>query len=443
MSFESLNLNKALLKTLAQQGYSQATPVQLRAIPVVLEGRDLMAAAQTGTGKTAAFALPVVQRLASTPERKVIRALVLTPTRELAAQVCEHTRVYAQAMGLSCDVVYGGVKIGPQISTLRRGLDILVATPGRLLDLHQQGMLDLTKVQVLILDEADRMLDMGFIHDIRRIIKLLPQKRQNLLFSATLSSDIRQLAGSFLDKPLSIDISPETTSADTVKQWIHRVDKTRKAALLSHLIWEEVWDPVLVFTATKHGADRLAKYLEKEKITAMAIHGNKKQGARNRALQSFKDGKIRALVATDVAARGLDIEQLPIVVNYDLPNIPEDYVHRIGRTGRAGMTGQAVSLVSLFEIKELADIERLLKTKLERIPVAGFEPSETEAEVKIKKEQQKQQKLLSQANYAKKKQRKASEKPQSRPKHRMLDSQPAKPSQPTKGSRKRPKSTHK
>lgn len=415
MSFKSLKLNEALLEIIERQGYSQPTPIQVQAIPAVLSGSDVMAAAQTGTGKTAAFALPLVQRLA--PETKhnnkskhTIRTLILTPTRELAAQVCEHVTVYAEVLGLRCDVVYGGVKIRPQISSLRRGVDILVATPGRLLDLYSQRALDFSNVECFVLDEADRMLDMGFIPDIRKIIKSLPKQRQNLMFSATLSSDIRKLAETFLHQPIRIDVSPKSSTADTVKQWIHRVDQVRKAELLSHLIWDKVWDPVLIFISTKHGADRLVKHLENEQIASMAIHGNKSQGARNRALQSFKTGKIRALVATDVAARGIDIEQLPFVVNYDLPNVPADYVHRIGRTGRAGMTGQAISLVSLFESKELADIERLIKTKLERIPVEGFEPKETEAEVRLKQEQQKQRKIQAQKNRSKRKQKKTGKK---------------------------------
>lgn len=438
MSFQSLNLNSALLRAIEQQGYTEPTPIQVQAIPVVLSGQDVMAAAQTGTGKTAAFSLPLVHRLAQSAERNVIRTLILTPTRELAAQVADNVSVYAQAVGLRCDVVYGGVKIKPQMARLRRGVDILVATPGRLLDLYGQRALDFSKVECLVLDEADRMLDMGFIPDIRKIIKLLPRKRQNLMFSATLSGDIRKLAESFLYKPMRIDISPKNTTADTVEQWIHRVDQVRKAELLSHLIWDKVWDPVLIFTSTKHGANRLVKHLEKAKIPSMAIHGNKTQGARNRALQSFKDGNIRALVATDVAARGIDIEQLPYVVNYDLPNVAADYVHRIGRTGRAGQAGQAISLVSLFESKELADIEKLIKRKLERVPVEGFEPTETAAEVAIIKEHKKQQKIQSQQGRFKNRQKKAAEKSSRQASGKKRPFRSGKPAQGNKSNKKRP-----
>ena len=443
MSFEALNLHKTLLNAVLQQGYVTPSPVQEQAIPAVLTGQDVMAAAQTGTGKTAAFGLPVVQLLAQgTKARSTsIRALILTPTRELAAQVCEHISVYSAPMNLNTDVVFGGVNIRPQISRLRRGVDILVATPGRLLDLYHQKAVDFSQIEVFILDEADRMLDMGFIPDIKKIIRNLPEKRQNLMFSATFSGDIRKLAESFLSTPIKIDVSPRNSTADTVKQWIHPVDKRRKAELLAHLIWENIWDPVLIFCRTKHGANKLAKKLELEKIPTMAIHGNKTQGARNRALQSFKDGKIRALVATDIAARGIDIEQLPQVVNYDLPDVPEDYVHRIGRTGRAGATGQAISLVSLDEKKQLRDIERLIKQPLESIVIKGFEPTETDADVAEAKAQALKRKQEAQAGRQRNKQRRGARNRSSHPAKK--DTRSFKSTKAPQGSKKRPKNTHK
>ncbi len=342
---------------------------------MVLQGRDVIVGAQTGTGKTASFALPVMQLLAAKPAaRKKIRVLVLTPTRELAAQVEESFRVYGRHLPLSSTVVFGGVGINPQVQALRRGVDIVVATPGRLLDHVRSRTVDLSGVEILVLDEADRMLDMGFIHDIRKVLAALPRERQNLFFSATFSKEIRQLADSFLKNPAAVAVARENATAELIRQRIHPVDKARKRALLSHLIGAGDWRQVLVFTRTKHGANRLAEQLERDGITASAIHGNKSQGARTRALAGFKSGEVRALVATDIAARGLDIEQLPHVVNYELPNVPEDYVHRIGRTGRAGSSGVALSLVCSEEHEFLRDIERLTGNRIERVAVAGFEP---------------------------------------------------------------------
>ena len=380
MSFASLGLSAPLLKAVAEQGYDTPSPIQSQAIPAVLEGRDVMAAAQTGTGKTAGFTLPILHRL-SQGERPQggsqipVRALILTPTRELAAQVGESVATYGKHLPLKSAVVFGGVKINPQIAPLRQGVDILVATPGRLLDLHQQKVVRFDKLEVLVLDEADRMLDMGFIHDIRKILAVLPKQRQNLLFSATFSNDIRNLAKGLVNDPVEISVTPRNAAAATVKQWVHPVDKSRKPALLSHLIQTHQWQQVLVFTRTKHGANRLTKYLEGQGIEAAAIHGNKSQNARTKALADFKSGDVRALIATDIAARGLDIDQLPQVVNFELPNVAEDYVHRIGRTGRAGASGQAVSLVSLDEKKELAGIERLISQRLNSEAVEGFEPT--------------------------------------------------------------------
>jgi len=380
MSFASLGLSAPLLKAVAEQGYDTPSPIQSQAIPAVLEGRDVMAAAQTGTGKTAGFTLPILHRLSQGERPRggsqiPVRALILTPTRELAAQVGESVATYGKHLPLKSAVVFGGVKINPQIATLRQGVDILVATPGRLLDLYQQKVVRFDKLEVLVLDEADRMLDMGFIHDIRKILAVLPKQRQNLLFSATFSNDIRNLAKGLVNDPVEVSVTPRNTAATTVTQWVHPVDKSRKPALLSHLIQTHQWQQVLVFTRTKHGANRLTKYLEGQGIEAAAIHGNKSQNARTKALADFKSGNIRALVATDIAARGLDIDQLPQVVNFELPNVPEDYVHRIGRTGRAGASGQAVSLVSLDEKKELAGIERLISQRLNSQAVEGFEPT--------------------------------------------------------------------
>mgnify|MGYP001820507368 CR=1 FL=1 len=376
MSFDQLGLVPALLQAVHEKGYSEPSPIQARAIPAVLSGRDVMAAAQTGTGKTAGFTLPLLQRLYETapahPHR--LRALVLTPTRELAAQVADSVATYGVHLPLKSAVVFGGVKINPQIARLRSGVDILVATPGRLLDLHGQGEVNFDQLEILVLDEADRMLDMGFIHDIRRILNLLPPRRQNLLFSATFAPEIRQLTAGLLHDPVEIEVAPRNATADKVEQWVYPVDKKRKPALLRELVEENNWQQVLVFTRTKHGANRLAQQLDKAGLEAAAIHGNKSQGARTRALEGFKRGKLRVLVATDIAARGLDIAQLPQVVNFDLPNVAEDYVHRIGRTGRAGASGRAYSLVSADEIKQLNSIEQLIQRHIEREYMPGFEP---------------------------------------------------------------------
>jgi ATP-dependent RNA helicase RhlE len=369
MSFSSLGLSEALLHAIAEQGYETPTPIQTQAIPAVLDGRDLLAAAQTGTGKTAAFTLPILQRLlnqaASSPRtRRNPRVLVLTPTRELAAQVGESIRAYGCHTPLRAAIIFGGVGMQPQIDTLRRGVDILVATPGRLLDHAGNRCVDLSGIEVLVLDEADRMLDMGFIHDIRRVLSLLPKKRQNLLFSATFSDDIRKLASGILHAPLSIEVAPRNAPAEGVSHHIYRIDKGAKRVLLAHLMRTQRWGQTLVFTRTKHGANRLAEQLDRDGFLVAAIHGNKSQTARTRALADFKENRIQVLVATDIAARGLDIEELPHVVNYELPNVPEDYVHRIGRTGRAGASGEAVSLVCPEEAANLKGIERVLGRKL-------------------------------------------------------------------------------
>jgi ATP-dependent RNA helicase RhlE len=376
-TFESLGLAPALVRAVADEGYTEATPIQAQAIPVILEGRDVLGAAQTGTGKTAAFTLPLLQRLAAPPharlQPKSVRALILTPTRELAAQVEESVRTYGRHMKISSTLVYGGVGINPQIDALRRGVDILVATPGRLLDHVGQRTVDLTKVEVLVLDEADRMLDMGFIHDIRRVLALLPRVRQNLLFSATFSDEIRALAKGLLRDPATVEVARRNEASALVTHVVHPVARERKRELLRDLIVAGDWQQVLVFVRMKHMANRIAEQLEKDGLAAAAIHGNKSQGARTRALAGFKEGTVRVLVATDIAARGLDIEQLPHVVNFELPNVPEDYVHRIGRTGRAGSPGHAVSLVSPDEQTFLRDIERLMKRSLPREIVPGFE----------------------------------------------------------------------
>ena len=376
MSFASLGLSLPILEAVTEQGYQTPSPIQLQAIPAVLEGRDVMAAAQTGTGKTAGFTLPILELLSKgqLAQANQARALILTPTRELAAQVAESVATYGKNLPLRSAVVFGGVKINPQMMKLRRGVDILVATPGRLLDLANQNAVKFSQLEVLVLDEADRMLDMGFIHDIRKILALLPKKRQNLMFSATFSGDIRNLAKSFVTNPVEISVSPPNTTVESVEQWVYPVDKNNKSALLAQLILDNDWKQVLVFSRTKHGANRLTTYLEKKGINASAIHGNKGQGARTKALAGFKNGEIRVLVATDIAARGLDIDQLPQVVNFDLPNVPEDYVHRIGRTGRAGASGQAISLVCADEFKDLSGIERLIQLLVPRKQIAGFEP---------------------------------------------------------------------
>jgi len=368
-SFDSLGLSAALLRAVAEQGYTEPTPIQARVIPIVLEGRDVLAGAQTGTGKTAGFTLPMLQRLAPAPApagRRPVRALILTPTRELAAQVQESVRQYGKYVPLRSAVVFGGVSINPQIEMLRRGVDVLVATPGRLLDHASQGNVSFGSVEIFVLDEADRMLDMGFLPDIRRVIALLPKKRQNLLFSATFPDDIRALANRLLDSPVHVEVAAPNATADRIEQLVYHVEKRDKRDVLSRLIADGDWRQVLVFTRTKHGANRLAQQLEEDGLGAAAIHGNKSQGARTRALADFKGGNVRVLVATDIAARGLDIDQLPHVVNFELPEVPEFYVHRIGRTGRAGREGVAASLVSGDERPLLTAIERLVG---QRIPV--------------------------------------------------------------------------
>ena len=383
MSFESLGLRAELLRAVAEAGYSTPTPIQQQAIPSVLEGRDIMGGAQTGTGKTAGFTLPLLQRLMQQPasgekpagnKPRAIRALVLTPTRELAAQVADSVATYGKYLPLSSAVMFGGVSINPQIKQLRKGVDILVATPGRLLDHVSQNTVDLSKLQILVLDEADRMLDMGFIRDIRKLLALLPKQKQTLFFSATFSDEIKQLANQLLNSPVLVEVARRNTTAESVSQLVHPVDKSRKRELLSYLIGSNNWQQVLVFNRTKHGANRLAEQLNTDGITSAAIHGNKSQGARTKALADFKSGKVRVLVATDIAARGLDIDQLPHVVNYDLPNVAEDYVHRIGRTGRAGNEGSAISLVCVDEHKLLKDIERLIKREIPKQVFDDFKP---------------------------------------------------------------------
>ncbi|MCK4742298.1 MAG: ATP-dependent RNA helicase RhlE [Sulfuriflexus sp.] len=378
MSFESLGLSADLLRAVSDKGYSEPTPIQQQAIPLILEGRDLMGGAQTGTGKTAGFTLPLLQRLIENPHqgkgRRPVRALILTPTRELAAQVHESVQTYGRHLHLKSVVIFGGVSINPQKQKLIKGVDIVVATPGRLLDHVGQRSIDLSKVDILVLDEADRMLDMGFIHDIRKVLNIVPKQKQVLLFSATFSNDIKQLANGLMKDPALIEVARSNVATDTVKQVVHPVDKGRKRELLSALIGGNDWQQVLVFTRTKHGANRLSEQLGKDGITSAAIHGNKSQGARTRALADFKSGQIRVLVATDIAARGIDIDQLPHVVNFELPNVAEDYVHRIGRTGRAGNEGEAMSLVCVDELKLLKDIERLIKKDIPSITFEGYEP---------------------------------------------------------------------
>ncbi len=375
MLFKELGLSAELLRAVEKQGYTEATPIQREAIPPILAARDVLASAQTGTGKTAGFTLPLLQRLSAQPQKKRrVRALILVPTRELAAQVSESVRNYGAHLPLKSMQIYGGVSIRPQIAKLRDGVDIVIATPGRLLDHAQQKTIDLSAIEILVLDEADRMLDMGFIRDIRKVLKLIPAKRQNLLFSATFSKEIRALAANLLESPVEVQVAAKNTTADRVSQLVHPVDKSRKRALLSQRIGQENWRQVLVFTRTKHGANRLAKQLMEDGLAAVAIHGNKSQGARTKALEGFKSGKVRILVATDIAARGLDIDKLPHVVNFELPHVPEDYVHRIGRTARAGQDGHAVSLVCVDEEKLLRDIERMLKFQIDKQIVPGFEP---------------------------------------------------------------------
>jgi len=389
MSFADLGLSDVLVRAVADAGYTQPTPIQSQAIPVVLSGADLLGGAQTGTGKTAAFVLPILQLLSIPPAAaaepskrgpaRKIRALILTPTRELAAQVEESVRTYGKHSAITSCAIYGGVSINPQIDRLRRGVDVMVATPGRLLDHVGQRTIDLSAVEILVLDEADRMLDMGFIPDIKRILAVLPKRRQNLLFSATFADPIRALADTLLTSPVSIQVTPRNSTVEAVAQTVHPVDAGRKAELLIHLVKEGNWFQVLVFTRTKHGANKLALRLDKSGVPALAIHGNKSQNARTKALSDFKSAKLQVLVATDIAARGLDIEQLPHVVNFDLPHVPEDYVHRIGRTGRAGATGEAVSLVSREEMGLLRDIERVIKRTLPKVVIPGFEAGSASA----------------------------------------------------------------
>lgn len=377
MSFTNLGLSEPLLKAVKEQGYTTPTPIQKQAIPTVIEGKDVLAAAQTGTGKTAGFTLPLLERLSQTDpkmQKKQIRVLVLTPTRELAAQVADSIKTYGKYVPYTSTVVFGGVGINPQLATLRKGVDIVIATPGRLLDIAGQKGIDFSALECLVLDEADRMLDMGFIHDIKKLMKLMPQKKQTLLFSATFSNDIKKLASGLLKDPVLVEVARENSTADQISQVVHYVDKSRKRELLSQLIKTKEWRQVLVFTRTKHGANKLTKQLEEYGISAAAIHGNKSQGARTKALASFKANEIRVLVATDIAARGIDIDQLPHVVNYELPNVPEDYVHRIGRTGRAGQTGQAVSLVCVDEHKLLFDIEKFIKSDIKKVHIEAFTP---------------------------------------------------------------------
>ncbi|CAN5710232.1 DEAD/DEAH box helicase [soil metagenome] len=383
MKFDQLGLVEPLLRAVLEQGYETPTPIQLQAIPAVLAGGDLLAGAQTGTGKTAGFTLPMLQRLSLTPAvrdsrgRLPIRALILTPTRELAAQVEESVRVYGKYMDLTSMVMFGGVGMQPQIDRLKKGVDILVATPGRLLDHHQQRTLDLSHVEIFVLDEADRMLDMGFIHDIKKVLAIVPAKKQSLLFSATFSEEIKTLADKLLNKPALIEVARRNQTAETIEQKVHPVDRDKKKEMLTHLIQKNNWRQVLVFTRMKHGANRLVEHLLKNDISAMAIHGNKSQTARTKALAEFKTGDLQVLVATDIAARGIDIDQLPHVVNFELPNVSEDYVHRIGRTGRAGSQGEAISLVCVDEDGFLRDIERLIKRTIPREIVPGFEPDPT------------------------------------------------------------------
>ena len=388
MSFASLGLSEALVRAIESAGYTQPTPVQQRAIPAVLQGRDLMVAAQTGTGKTAGFALPILERLfpAGHPDReqrhgpKQPRVLVLTPTRELAAQVHDSFKIYARDLKFVSACIFGGVGMNPQVQALAKGVDVLVACPGRLLDLAGQGSVDLSHVEILVLDEADRMLDMGFIHDVKKVLARLPAKRQNLLFSATFSKDITDLAGKLLHNPERIEVTPPNTTLERIEQRVFRLAASHKRALLAHLITQGAWEQVLVFTRTKHGANRLAEYLDKHGLPAAAIHGNKSQNARTKALADFKANQVRILVATDIAARGLDIDQLPHVVNFELPNVEEDYVHRIGRTGRAGRSGEAISLVAPDEEKLLKSIERMTKQKIPDGDLMGFDASAVEAE---------------------------------------------------------------
>ncbi|MGJ5643523.1 DEAD/DEAH box helicase [Formosa sp. S-31] len=390
MSFNSLGLSEALLRAINKKGYSSPSPIQEKAIPPILEGRDVLASAQTGTGKTAGFTLPLLQILSqgAIQRRRPVRALILTPTRELAAQIFDNVKDYSSFLDLKSAVIFGGVNQNPQVSKLRQGVDVLVATPGRLLDLCNQGLLSLNKVELFVLDEADRMLDMGFVRDIEKVIKLIPAKRQNLMFSATFSKEIKKLAHGILNHPVMVEATPENTTVEVIKQKVIRVDKAKKTELIIKLITEGKWKQVLVFTRTKHGANNLTKKMMAGGITAAAIHGNKSQGARTKALSGFKDGSIRVMVATDIAARGLDIPLLPHVINFEIPNIPEDYVHRIGRTGRAGASGEAMSLVSPDETTFLRDIQKLIGMTIPSELLEGFEPDPNASTEPIKRQQQ-------------------------------------------------------
>ncbi|MDA9803978.1 DEAD/DEAH box helicase [Flavobacteriaceae bacterium] len=390
MSFQSLGLSKALLKAINNQGYTKPSPIQEKAIPLILKGKDILASAQTGTGKTAGFTLPMLQRLSQgqSQKRRKVRALIITPTRELAAQVHANVKSYSEFLNIQSIVIFGGVNQRPQVATLKRGVDVLIATPGRLLDLQNQGFLSLSNIEILVLDEADRMLDMGFLRDIKRIISLLPSKTQNLLFSATFSKDIKKLATEFLYQPAIVEVSPENSTVDKINQKIYRVAKDKKTGLIIKLISGGNWKQVLVFTRTKHGANRLCKKMISAGISAAAIHGNKTQGARTKALAGFKSNSIRVLVATDIAARGLDIPLLPHVINFEIPNISEDYVHRIGRTGRAGASGEALSLVSADETSYLKSIEKLVGIKIPTEVIEGFEPDPNASTEPLKRGQQ-------------------------------------------------------
>ena len=375
MSFSNLGLCKEILRAIKEEGYTTPTPIQSKSIPVILSKKDVLAAAQTGTGKTAGFTLPLLQRLKDSnlkDKKTQVRALILTPTRELAAQVAQSVETYGKYLPFKSAVIFGGVGINPQKALLKKSVDIIIATPGRLLDLISQDILDLSKIEFLVLDEADRMLDMGFINDIKKILAILPKQRQNLLFSATFSNEIKKLADGLLKSPVLVEVSKANSASFKVEQVVHHVDKDRKKELLLHLVNKNSWQQVLVFTRTKHGANKLSEALLKDKITSAAIHGNKSQGARTKALDDFKNGKVRVLVATDIAARGIDIEQLPHVVNFELPNVAEDYVHRIGRTGRAGNNGIAISLVCVDEHEYLFGIERLIKQKIKKVEINGF-----------------------------------------------------------------------
>lgn len=387
MSFQSLGLSKALLKAIHNQGYNSPSPIQEKAIPLILKGKDVLASAQTGTGKTAGFTLPMLQRLSQgkSQKRRKVRALIITPTRELAAQVYANVTSYSEFLNVQSTVIFGGVNQRPQVTTLKRGVDVLIATPGRLLDLQNQGFLSLSNVEILVLDEADRMLDMGFLRDIKKIISLLPSKTQNLLFSATFSKDIKKLATEFLYQPAIVEVSPENSTVDKINQKIYRVAKDKKTRLIIKLISDGHWKQVLVFTRTKHGANRLCKKMISAGISAAAIHGNKTQGARTKALAGFKSNAIRVLVATDIAARGLDIPLLPHVINFEIPNISEDYVHRIGRTGRAGASGEALSLVSADETTYLTSIEKLVGIKIPTEIIEGFEPDPNASKEPLKR----------------------------------------------------------